>query len=114
MLLMQKEPIFITGMGAVSAAGVSVQETLASFRKGARNGGRVTLFETALDYPAFEVKHLPAAMNREGQRTIALALAATEEALVSAGMPGDLTGYRVGVCLGTTVASQLNDLEFYR
>ncbi len=114
MLLMQKEPIFITGMGAVSAAGASVQETLSSFRKGARNGGRVTLFETALDYPAFEVKHLPAAVNREGQRTIALALAATEEALASAAMSGDLTGHRVGVCLGTTVASQLNDLDFYR
>ena len=27
---------------------------------------------------------------------------------------GDITGLRVGVCLGTTVASQLNDLDFYR
>jgi 3-oxoacyl-[acyl-carrier-protein] synthase II len=111
---MQNEPVFITGMGAVSAAGASVRDTLASFRKGARNGGRVTLFDTSLEYPVFEVKSLPAGFNREGQRTIELALAAVDEALTSAGLSGNLTAYRVGVCLGTTVASQLNDLDFYR
>ena len=26
----------------------------------------------------------------------------------------DLAGFRVGVCMGTTVASQLNDLQFYK
>jgi len=36
-----------------------------------------------------------------------------EEALSGAGLPRDLSGLRVGVCMGTTVASQLNDMDFY-
>jgi 3-oxoacyl-[acyl-carrier-protein] synthase II len=104
----------ITGMGAISAAGSNVQETLASFREGRRNGGRVTLFESPLEYPAFEVKSLPAAFQREGQRTLALALAAVDEAFSGSRLDRDRPDYRVGVCLGTTVASQLNDLDFYR
>ncbi len=111
---MQKEPILITGMGAVSAAGASVAESLLSFKKGTRKGGPVTLFETTLPYPAFEVKNLPASFHREGQRTHSLVLAAVDEALREAGLLHGLSKYRAGVSLGTTVASQLNDLDFYR
>lgn|SRR5574341_128997 len=106
--------ILITGLGAISAAGNTVPETLESFRQSRRNGGPVTLFDTPLKYPAFEVKDLPARYFREGLRTISLALAAVDEALTGAGLLGTLSGYRVGVALGTTVASQLNDLDFYR
>ena len=56
---MPKEPVIISGLGAVSAAGSSVAETLASFREGRRSGGPVTLFESPLGYPAFEVRSLP-------------------------------------------------------
>jgi 3-oxoacyl-(acyl-carrier-protein) synthase len=111
---MPKEPVIISGLGAISAAGSSVAETLASFNAGRRSGGPLTLFESPLGYPAFEVKSLPAAYEREGLRTLALTLAATDEALQDAGLPKDLSVYRVGVCLGTTVASQLNDLGFYQ
>jgi 3-oxoacyl-(acyl-carrier-protein) synthase len=111
---MSKEPVIISGLGAISAAGSSVAETLASFKEGRRSGGPVTLFESPLGYPAFEVKSLPAACEREGLRTVALTLAAADEALQDAGLPKDLSRYRVGVCLGTTVASQLNDLGFYQ
>ena len=111
---MTRNPILITGLGAISAAGNTVSETLDSFRHGRRNGGPVTLFDTPLKYPAFEVKDLPARFFREGLRTISLALAAVEEALIEANLLNALSGYRVGVALGTTVASQLNDLEFYR
>lgn len=107
-------PVLITGLGAVSAAGGNVAETLDSFKKARRNGGPVTLFDTPLSYPAFEVKEVPPRFQREGLRTISLALAAVDEALNEAGLPGALPRFRVGVCLGTTVASQLNDLEFYR
>ena len=110
---MRNNRIFITGLGAVSAAGGNITETLDSFKYGKRNAGPVTLFDTPLKYPAFEVKRIPDKFFLEGQRTLSLALCAVHEALKDAGLD-DLSGFRVGVCLGTTVASQLNDLEFYK
>ncbi len=104
----------ITGLGAISALGGTVSETAASLKQGKRNGGPVTLFETPLAYPAFEVKDIPARFRLEGLRTVSLALTAADEALTEAHLVGALAEQRVGVCLGTTVASQLNDLDFYR
>ncbi|HBH61413.1 MAG TPA: beta-ketoacyl-[acyl-carrier-protein] synthase family protein [Nitrospiraceae bacterium] len=79
-----------------------------------RNAGPVTLFATPLQYPVFEVKHIPDECYLEGRRTLSLALIAADEALRDAGLGHDLSGFRTGVCLGTTVACQLNDLEFYQ
>ncbi|MDD2703089.1 MAG: beta-ketoacyl-[acyl-carrier-protein] synthase family protein [Candidatus Omnitrophica bacterium] len=103
--------IAITGLGAVSALGNSVPETLEGFRRGSRNAGRVTLFPTSLVYPAFEARgvHCPAGV----MRTFALCLHAVEEALHEAGLGKRLDSCRAGVCLGTTVASQLNDIGAY-
>ncbi|MBI4710000.1 MAG: beta-ketoacyl-[acyl-carrier-protein] synthase family protein [Nitrospirae bacterium] len=109
---MRNNSVFITGLGAVSAAGSDVAETLNSFRHGKRNAGQVTLFDTPLKYPVFEVKRVPDEFFWDGQRTLSLALCAVHEALKKARLD-DLSEFRVGVCLGTTVASQLNDLEFY-
>jgi len=109
---MSNNNILITGMGVISAAGKDLAGTLASFEQGTRNAGKVSLFPTALNYPAFEVKHLPAEYYLDGQRTVSLALAAVDQALREAHLD-DLAGFRVGVCMGTTVASQLNDLAFY-
>ena len=107
--------VLITGVGAISAAGINVAETMASFRRGLRNAGNLTLFETSLEYPVFEVKGLPEKYNLEGRRTAGLALCAVEEALIDAGLVSrELAEIRVGVCMGTTVASQLNDLDFYK
>ena len=106
----------ITGMGAVSALGLNTAETLASLRSGCRNPGRLTLFESPLDLPVFEVAAFnPTRPYSEGVRTLELALHAVREALANAGLDAAaLASARVGVCMGTTVASQLNDLEFYR
>ncbi len=106
--------ISITGLGAISAAGNNLPETLESFKRGTRNAGPVTLFETPLKYPVFEVKEIPEEFYLEGQRTLSLALCAVDEALKNAKLGSDLSKYRVGVCMGTTVASQLNDIEFYK
>ncbi len=106
--------INVTGLGAISAAGGNVAETLESFNLKKRNAGTVTLFETPLKYPVFEVKHIPEEYYLEGRRTLSLALISVDEALRDAGLENDLSGLRVGVCLGTTVACQLNDLEFYQ
>ena len=48
------------------------------------------------------------------QRTVALAWQALDEALTVARHPEHAdSGLRIGVCLGTTVGAQLNDMEFY-
>ncbi len=91
-----------------------MRESLASFKAGRRGGGPVTLFETPLSYPAFQAPSIPSEFVRDGLRTISLALAAVHEALQDAGLGSGLSRRRVGVCLGTTVASQLNDIDFYR
>lgn len=110
---LQKTSVLITGLGVISAAGAGVAETLGSFRRGERNAGPVSLFTTVLRCPVFEVRQIPAGFIVEGSRTLSLALCAVDEALKGASL-GDLDGLRVGVSMGTTVASQLNDLEFYR
>lgn len=109
---MNNEAILITGMGAISAAGNTIAETLAALEQGKRNAGPVTLFPTRLPYPVFEVKNMPQRRHLDGQRTLSLALIAIEQALEDAGLTRT-EGLRIGVCIGTTVASQLNDLRFY-
>jgi 3-oxoacyl-(acyl-carrier-protein) synthase len=105
--------VFISGIGVVSAAGMNVPETLAGFAAGRRNVGRVKRFTTPLEYPVFEVVSPLHGAAASESRTLQLALHALEEALADAGLGRDLSTLRVGVCLGTTVASQLNDLDFY-
>ena len=107
-------PACITGIGVVSAAGFNRADTLDSFAEGRRHFGKVTRFESPLDVPVFEVHGpLPAAPAGSESRTLQLALHAVSEALSEAGLGAGLTGRRVGVCFGTTVASQLNDMDFY-
>jgi len=105
--------IVISGIGTVSAAGINLSENLDSLRHGKRNSGPVSVFSSCLSYPVFEVKYLPEKWKIDGMRTLSLALAATEEALNDAGLPKQLSEFKAGVCLGTTVASQLNDMDFY-
>jgi len=104
--------VFITGMGAVSAAGIGIADTLGSFERSRKEPAPVKRFSTPLALPVFEIEDLPVPPGLEKMRTHALALAAIREALAEAAL-SDLSGLRVGVALGTTVASQLNDLEFY-
>ena len=107
---------FISGMGAVASPGGTTAEICASFRAGSSRSGRLTLFESPLDLPVFEATgFVPAHPYEDGGRTRELASHAVREALADAALdPGLLARSRVGICLGTTVASQLNDLAFYR
>jgi len=110
---MKKADIRITGLGVISAAGTGISATLDSFRRRERNAVPVSIFKTALACPVFEVKQIPDEFIIEKNRTLGLALYAVDAALEDAALE-DLAGLRVGVCIGTTVASQLNDLEFYK
>jgi len=105
--------IFITGLGAISAAGNDIVQTLATFKNGERNPLKPSLFSTALPYLAFEVNKFSSPHTDE-MRTIQLMRHAAGEAIEFAGLKGSLNDFRVGVCLGTTVACQLNDIDFYR
>ena len=103
--------IAITGLGAVSAAGCGVAASLRTLRSGARPPCvpcavaelpvALPMFAAAGDFPKID-------------RTFHLALAAVAEALADAGLSVFPPGFRLGVCLGTTVACQLNDIGFYR
>ncbi len=104
---------FIVGMGVISSAGIGISKTLESFQHPRREPKPVTLFESPLTLPVFEVDGFSVPPELEKMRTHALALAAVREALAEAKL-SDLSDKRVGIALGTTVASQLNDLEFYK
>ena len=105
----------ISGLGAVCAAGLDIPAILASFQAERREPCKLTLFESPLDLPVFEIAGFPATRPyNDGFRTIELMQHALHEALADALLiKSDLAKMRVGICLGTTVASQLNDLSFF-
>ena len=113
-MAIERSSVWIAGVGAVSSAGSDVSSTLDSFWNGRRNPAATLPFESSISCPTFQVSGelptLPPAMNRS--RSLRLAMKAVREALGEAGIAefGDL---RVGVCIGTTVASQLNSIPFY-
>lgn len=100
----------VSGLGVVSAAGNDPAQTLASFAAGRRHAGPVSVCESPLSCPVFEVRGVTAP---PGGRTLELARLAVRQALAAAGLERLPRPERVGVCLGTTVASQLNDVGFY-
>jgi 3-oxoacyl-(acyl-carrier-protein) synthase len=73
----------------------------------------VTIFDTSLNYPVFEVKSLSEQFVVSGQRILNFAIYAVSEALKDAGLIDQLSSYRVGVCMGTTVVGQFYDLGLY-
>ena len=109
---MSSTPILITGMGVVSAAGIGLEASLRSMEAGARNVGPLTLFESPVHLPVFEVRGIPPRKTPGRMRTMELLELALEEALANAQITTGC-GLRIGVALGTTVACQLNDLGFY-
>lgn len=106
--------VAISGLGVISAAGIGVAATRATLGTGTSRPGPVTVFPSALSYPVFEVAGLAQEDPSPGLRTLDLARAAVHEALQDAGLWPCPEDRRVGICLGTTVASQVNDLDFYR
>lgn len=108
----KKECAVISGMGAISACGNTIADSISNFHRGDRNGGKVSLFDTRLSYPVFEVKGI--SEDNGVMRTLTLASIAVNQAVDESGLREALGDFRVGVCLGTTVASQLNDTDFYK
>ena len=109
--LIQTDPVVITGMGIISALGGSAVESLNALSEGGTPPAPPEIPGCTITGPSFAA-HLPCGLNTEKGRTLALADHAFEQALKQAGLEG-CTDRRTGVCAGTTVASQLNDIEFY-
>jgi 3-oxoacyl-(acyl-carrier-protein) synthase len=112
--MLRSSPL-ISGIGAVCSAGADVQETLATFGYEGRNIAMGLPFESSITCPTFQVQaelpRLPRRLNNS--RTLRLAMKAVNEAIADAGIEEFSTDTRVGVCIGTTVASQLNNIPFY-
>lgn len=106
--------VYVTGLGLVSAAGQGTAETLETFRAGRRNAGPVTIFRSEIKSPVYEMKAFNKKYFPERLRTLNLCLAAIEDAFGQDDWKGELKGKRIGVAMGTTVGSILNDLDFYR
>jgi 3-oxoacyl-(acyl-carrier-protein) synthase len=111
---MHSAEFLITGLGAICAAGTDLPASLESMAAGRRHAAAVTIFSTSLPYPVFPVNS-PELERKgmDGQRTLALLDLAVDEALRTARI-STTAGLRLGICIGTTVASQLNDFAFYR
>lgn len=110
-LKMAGERIWVTGMGIVSALGGSIAETEAAFLQAALPPVHSPFAAFGLEVPVFLAGNTPTA--GEESRTVTLACRAAREALAAAGLERLPDEGRVGVCIGTTVASQLNDIPFY-
>jgi 3-oxoacyl-[acyl-carrier-protein] synthase II len=107
----------VTGLGCLCAAGASVGELTHALFAGQR---RVAWREVrGQRYPVFQLEpHVVPPGYYEGPECLRcgrLAIVAAREALLHAGLtPEALRDRRVGVCLGTTVGSAMNNEAFYR
>lgn len=108
--------VYVTGIGIISAAGNNADENFANMISGKRNfKPGPTIFTSEFNKPVFECdSSLLDASLLPKRRTLALCLTALSEAINDADLQiEDLREMKVGICLGTTVACTLNDLEFY-
>ncbi len=117
----------ITGLGCISAAGNSVDESFKTIYEGKRNPKPSTIISADLDkqYPVFEIEQdLDAVFSEKTDfkfesknltRTNKLLLIALSEALKNAGLNlNQKNDLKIGVAVGTTVGCTLNNEQFYR
>lgn len=114
-------PVPVTGIGCLCAAGANLNECMDSLFAGKRKPLPPTRFSSdhQVAYPVFEItRAFPADSSNQRSDilfTAELALVAAKEAIENAGWnPEVLKNRQVGVCIGTTVGSAMNNEEFYR
>ena len=114
-------PIVVTGIGCLCAAGNNLTECMESLFAGRRKPQPPTRFSSShhVAYPVFEMTYIFSADSPARRPhimfTAELALIAAKQALENAGWRREvLKEKRVGICIGTTVGSAMNDEEFYR
>ena len=119
---MKTDPeVAVTGIGCLCAAGLNLKECMDSLFKNSCRPRKPSRFSSdhPTVYPVFEIYQTPAVDGNGSQPDMMLtakfALKAGQEALDNAGLNNKmLQDKRVGVCIGTTVGSAMNNEEFYR
>jgi 3-oxoacyl-[acyl-carrier-protein] synthase II len=114
-------PVAITGLGCICAPGNTLPECMDALFRERKDPAPPRLFVSnhTTSYPAFELSDDFMSIEARGMpditRTGKLALVAAHEAIENAGLDGDtLRSKRVGVCIGTTVGTTMNNEAFYR
>ena len=112
---MNNNSIFITGVGIISALGNSFTETYKSLLTNQINQGPIDFFDCNIDKPFFKT-NFTATQSSSQMRTKELADIAFSEAVNQAKIAkaNGSDNLKIGICCGTTVASQLNNIEFYK
>jgi 3-oxoacyl-(acyl-carrier-protein) synthase len=113
-------PVYIAGLGVISAIGNNVQEHLAAFKNDAAGMGNITHFETVHKgvLPVAEVKMTnhelaeKAGMPLDASRTTLLSLLAAREALADAAIP-DSTDLRMAFVSANTVGGMDRSEDFF-
>jgi 3-oxoacyl-[acyl-carrier-protein] synthase-1 len=113
-------PIYIAGLGVISAIGNNVREHLAAFKNEAAGMGDITHFESVHRgiIPVAEVKMTnhelaeKAGMPLDASRTTLLSLLAAREALTDAEIP-NLTSLRLGFVSANTVGGMDRSEDFF-
>jgi 3-oxoacyl-[acyl-carrier-protein] synthase II len=116
-----RDPVAITGIGCLSASGNSLMDNMTAIFSGKRKAGssqKITSSHSSV-YPVFEIKkdipQINAGQDKTLSRTSLLGLAAAGEAMENAGLDREsFKGLKVGICMGTTVGSTMNDEQYYR
>jgi 3-oxoacyl-[acyl-carrier-protein] synthase-1/3-oxoacyl-[acyl-carrier-protein] synthase II len=113
------QAVAITGAGCLCAAGMNLEEAFAAMLSGVRNPQPPKAFRSDLadKAPVFEIRAaLPVSGNdADLLRTTRLAIYAADAALADAALDIEqMRGLKVGVCIGTTVGSAMNNEDFYR
>ena len=112
-------PVAISGAGCLCAAGMDLPSSFAAMLRGERHPQGPVAFSTSHEelFPVLEIlAPLPApGTDEQLLRTTRLAISAAMEAVANAGLSSaQLQSLKVGVCIGTTVGSAMNNEEFYR
>ena len=117
----QNAPIAVTGIGCLCAAGESLEQCMKSLFAGRQHPAPTARFSSShpVKYQVFEIPDEFAIVDTGRKsgilRTARLSLTAADEALRNADWSrAMMQKKRVGVCIGTTVGSAMNNEEFYR
>ena len=113
--------VVVTGIGCLCAAGMNLKQCTDTLFSGGCLPKPPTRFsgDHPTDYPVFEIVENPLLGMSDQPTDIMLtakfALSAADQARNNAGLNRkNLKEKRVGVCIGTTVGSTMNNEEFYR
>jgi 3-oxoacyl-(acyl-carrier-protein) synthase len=113
-------PVYVAGLGVISAIGNNVAESLAAFEREEAGMGQITMLETVHrgKIPVAEVKlsnielAVMTNMRPDVSRTTLLSLVAAREALADAGI-ADLKSLRIGFVSANTVGGMDKSEDFF-